>query len=149
VKYLITILIGTTLLAGCNTTQQEEVERMQMKIDELEQQQAEPEPPIQRKTSNVDQKIKCIEYGEENYHFMDLDDGYIDFSFYYSPILDTCVGEREEFGPKGMIKFGLFDMFKSGIGSWLLDYEYTSWCEGEDCLTQNEYREKKSKLLGE
>jgi len=135
----ITLLaLATLLLTACGTN--EKVEKLEKQVQEFEQQ-------LPSRASTVETKIKCQKYGEENYQFMNFDDGFSDFTFYYSPVLDTCVGEREDFGPGVMHKFGMFDMFKSGIGSWIFDY--TSWCEGEDCLTLQEYQKKKSKLLGE
>ena len=102
------ILFVAILLSACTTN--EKIEGLEKQVQELEQQQ-------QPKASTVEMKIKCQEYGEEKYQDMNFDDGYSEFRFYYSPVLDTCVGEREDFGPEAMLKYGMFDMFKEGLNA--------------------------------
>lgn len=141
-KRLLLLFVAISLSA---CTASENIEDQQQPQKEIQK----PEEVKSPRTSTLEMKMKCQEYGEENYQFMSFDDGYSDFTFFYSPVLDTCVGEREDFGPGVMIKYELFDMFGAGTTKWLAGYRYASWCEGEDCLTLEEYRRKKSELLGE
>jgi hypothetical protein len=106
-------------------------------------------PTIQH-ASTVDQKIKCEEFGKETYKNMYMDDGWIEFEFYYSPILDTCILQREEFGPKpDMYVWKLYDMFTKEILLYYATFEGIGCSAAQECVDSIEqYKFKKDKMLG-
>lgn len=84
--------------------------------------QTEPSPPAQisaqpsnLEPSAVDNKIKCEQYGQQEYEDTHFDDGSIEFEFYYSPTLDTCLLQREEYGPGTAYAIMLYDMFTKNM----------------------------------
>lgn len=62
-------------------------------------------------TSDVDKSIKCTQYGKQNYEDTYFDDGSIEFEFFYSPSLDTCLLQREEYGPGTAFAIMIYNMF--------------------------------------
>ena len=98
------ILLAFTVLSAC--TNQEATTKEESINNEIQ--------VVQKST--VQDKIKCEEFGKENFKDMYMDDGYIVFEYYYSPKLDTCVLQREEAGPDpGMFVYKLYDMFTKEI----------------------------------
>jgi len=92
---MLLLLALPIVLTGCSET--------------VEQQKNADKTPTE--TSSVEMKIKCKEHGSENYQDMFFDDGSIEFEFFYSPSLDTCVLQREEFGPGAAYAIMLYDLF--------------------------------------
>lgn len=74
-----------------------------------------PPEPINTAPTNqrsiVDSQIKCAQYGQQNYKDTYFDDGSIEFEFYYSPSLDTCLLQREEYGPGTAFAIMIYNMF--------------------------------------
>ena len=74
-----------------------------------------PPEPINTEPTNqpsaVDMRIKCAQYGQQNYEDTYFDDGSIEFEFYYSPSLDTCLLQREEYGPGTAFAIMMYNMF--------------------------------------
>lgn len=84
--------------------------------------QTEPSPPAQisaqpsdQEPSAVDSKIKCEQYGKQEYQDTYFDDGSIEFEFYFSPTLDTCLLQREEYGPGTAYAIMLYEMFTKNM----------------------------------
>ncbi|MDD5026067.1 MAG: hypothetical protein PHH13_01680 [Candidatus Peribacteraceae bacterium] len=84
--------------------------------------QTESTPPVQiiaqpsnHEPSAVDSKMKCEQFGQQEYEDTHFDDGSIEFEFYYSPTLDTCILQREEYGPGTAYAIMLYDMFTKNM----------------------------------
>ena len=105
---------------------------------------------VKSKQSTVEEKIKCVEYGKANYQDKQFDDGYIEFEYYYSPVLDTCVLQREEFGPEAtQYVYKLYDMFTKGILLHYSTFEGIGCSFADKCVkTMTEYNAMKNELLG-
>lgn len=99
---------------------------------------------------SVEEKIRCEEFGKENYKDMYMDDGWITFEYYYSPVLETCVLQREEMGPEPhMLVFKLYDMFTKEILLYYATFEGIGCAMAKECVDSlNEYTERKEELLG-
>jgi len=78
-----------------------------------------PEPvaiqPTNTAPSSIDMKIKCQQQGRKQYQDTFFDDGSIEFEFYYSSELDTCLLEREEFGPGTAYAIMFYDLFTKNL----------------------------------
>lgn len=158
-KIVAPLVLGVSLLvSSCGGVVQTDkaLDDMQNKIEKLEQQnkaleeKVQPVPtPTAPKTSNVEMKMQCQEYGEENYQDKYFDDGFIVFNYYYSSSLDTCILERNEMGPEpDQIVFKLYDMFTKEILLHAATFEAIGCAVAKECVeTMEEYNARKVEIL--
>lgn len=105
--------------------------------------------PVVQKDSTVEQQIKCADYGKENYKDQDFDNGYIKFSYYYSPKLDTCILQREEFGPEPtQYVYKLYETISKKLLLHYATFEGIGCAAAEKCVhSLDDYNKEKDLLL--
>ncbi|PIR54112.1 hypothetical protein COU75_02580 [Candidatus Peregrinibacteria bacterium CG10_big_fil_rev_8_21_14_0_10_42_8] len=137
-------------LVGCSTsTEAPSLDSSNEEESSKVQQEAIEQQPAVEQRSTVEQKIKCEEFGEENYQNMYMDDGWIEFEYYYSPVLDTCILQREEFGPDpDMYVWKLYDMFTKEIILYYATFDGIGCMSAQECVDSlDKYNAKKKEIL--
>lgn len=107
-------------------------------------------PSTTPKVSTVDQQVKCAEFGTQNYKNSYMDDGYIKFEYHYSPSMDTCILQREEFGPDpNMYVYKLYNMFTKELLLYYATFDGLGCSSAKTCVkTMEEFNDRKADLLG-